>query len=95
MNLSVQEARLQLINAVGMSGFAALALGLGRSITHMLADGAICASSLSLDFVVWHLNSGMHCWGCPVAMTGLAMLGGALAFRMTENMPDAAAPVQA
>ncbi len=95
MNLSAKEARMQFINAVGMAGFVALVLGLGKAAAHMFVDGAICASSLSLDFIVWSLSNGAHCWGCPVAMTGLAMLGGALVLRMNENTSGAAAPALA
>ncbi len=48
------------------------AVGGTQVIAHIMGQGAICGS-FSWSFLLHQVSESSHCWGCPVAITGVAL----------------------
>jgi hypothetical protein len=59
--------------ALFYGGFAALIAGTVKTPSHG-AFQSICGSSFTMDQAIWLMRNIEHCWGCPVALTGLVLM---------------------
>jgi len=75
-------------------GLAALIAGSGKALSHgFFQNGilqSICGSDMTLDQAFWLLQNSQHCWGCPVALAGLALMAASLLLRTFPDRSDTA-----
>lgn len=77
--------------AMGFAGLAAVSAGLAKIGSHIWLSAAgtdsICGPLSLSDLVLWHLDSGAHCWGCPVLLLGLALSLGSATLALGTETP--------
>lgn len=73
-------------------GVALATLGIARMVQHASEQAALglvaCKTTDPFSVSFWNMAMATHCWGCPAAAVGVAMIIGAATFMYAQANED-------